>query len=134
MPQVYLHSHCCFKENKGPFPPPTSSKENLGVWYLEGSLSLGGFFKRPRGLSHPWWLFCVGTRGAHPGCTSLQHREAGGLPQAPGQLASLLHQHIRGDDRQVESQQLVALDGLSRVSLAIVAQELPRERGNRTQE
>lgn len=47
------------------------------------------------------------------------------LPQAPDQLARLLHQHVGGDDGQVEGQQLVTPDGLSRVVLAVVAQELP---------
>lgn len=58
-------------------------------------------------------------------CPGLEQGDAGGFPQAPGQLAGLLHQHVCGDDRQVEGQQLMALDSLSGMALAIVAQELP---------
>ena len=50
--------------------------------------------------------------------------------QALGQLAGLLHQHVRGHNRQVEGQQLVAPDSLGRVALAVIPQELPGgERG-----
>lgn len=67
---------------------------------------------------------CTGrcTGAAHPG---LEQGDTGGLAQAPGQLAGLLHQHVRGDDRQVEGQQLPAPDSLRWVALAVVAQELP---------
>lgn len=65
----------------------------------------------------------------HPG---LGQGDTGCLPQAPGQLAGLLHQHVSGDDRQVEGQQLVALDRLSWVALAVRAQELPGEGKGRT--
>lgn len=57
----------------------------------------------------------------------LEHGEAGGLAQAPGQLASLLHQHVCGHNRQVEGQQLVAPDSLGRVALAVIPQQLPGE-------
>lgn len=63
---------------------------------------------------------CAGA--IHP---SLGQGDTGCLPQAPGQLAGLLHQHVSGDDRQVEGQQLVALDRLRWVALAVIAQELP---------
>lgn len=60
----------------------------------------------------------------------LQQVDTGGLAQALGQLAGLLHQHIRGHNRQVEGQQLVAPDSLGWVALAVIPQELPGgERG-----
>lgn len=75
--------------------------------------------------------------GAQADCTGavrpgLQQGDAGRLPQAPGQLAGLLHQHVYGDDGQVEGQQLVAPDSLRWVALAVVTQELPGEGKGRT--
>lgn len=49
----------------------------------------------------------------------LEQGDMGGLAQAPGQLTGLLHQHVRGYNRQVEGQQLVAADSLGRVALAV---------------
>lgn len=49
----------------------------------------------------------------------LEQGDVGGLAQTPGQLASLLHQHVRGYNRQVEGQQLMAADSLGRVALAV---------------
>lgn len=45
----------------------------------------------------------------------------GGLPQATGQLAGLLHQEFGGDDGQVQREQLIAPDGLRGAALAVVA-------------
>lgn len=63
------------------------------------------------------------------GHLGLEQGDTGGLPEAPGQLAGLLHQQVSGDDRQVQGQQLVALDSLGWAVLAVVAQELPGEEG-----
>lgn len=49
----------------------------------------------------------------------LEQGDVGGLAQVPGQLAGLLHQHVRGYNRQVEGQQLVAADSLGWVALAV---------------
>lgn len=49
----------------------------------------------------------------------LEQVDPGSLAQALGQLAGLLHQHVRGHNRQVEGQQLVAPDSLGRVALQL---------------
>ena len=59
----------------------------------------------------------------------LEQVDPGSLAQALGQLAGLLHQHVRGHNRQVEGQQLVAPDSLGRVALAVIPQELPGGEG-----
>lgn len=106
----------------------------------------------PGGLSHPpvasggeaalaAGMSAGGVGAGEVGCTGrlyqavrpgLQQGDAGRLPQAPGQLAGLLHQHVYGDDGQVEGQQFVAPDSLRWVALAVVTQELPGEGKGRT--
>lgn len=56
--------------------------------------------------------------------------DAGRLPEAPCQVAGLLHHQLGGDDAQVQGQQLVALHHLCLLVLAVVAQQLPGEGGN----
>lgn len=91
---------------------------------MEGRrLLLRGFCRWGWGLEK-WGAQADCTRAVRPG---LQQGDAGRLPQAPGQLAGLLHQHVDGDDGQVEGQQLVAPDSLRWVALAVVTHELPGE-------
>lgn len=58
---------------------------------------------------------------------SSEQRDAGWLPEAPGQVVGLLDHQLRGDDAQVHGQQLVALHYLCLVVLAVITQQLPGE-------
>jgi len=61
---------------------------------------------------------------------SLQQGVAGGLPQLAGQLSAVLQDELGGDDPQVHGEQLVALDHLPLVVLAVEAQQLPANTHN----
>lgn len=81
--------------------------------------------KQPWCLEHPHTRFNPGPEVAGG---SSEQGDAGGLPEAPGQVAGLLDHELRGDDAQVHGQQLVALHHFCLVVLAVVTQQPPGEK------
>lgn len=80
--------------------------------------------KQPRCWEHPHTRFNPGPKVTGG---SSEQGDAGGFPEAPGQVAGLLDHELGGNDAQVHSQQLVALHHLCLVVLAVVTQQFPRK-------